>query len=208
MRCYFVRHGESEANKLAIISNRGLRHGLTSLGEAQAAELGGRLAAMGVRDIYSSPLLRARQTAEIVARACQVSQVVVTDALREFDCGVLEGRSDPDAWARYRRLVEAWRVSRNYDAREPGGESFFDVRKRFVPFIRQFSSAAAEPGSAQALVLVGHGGLFYLMLPLLLTNIDRDFPATHPLAHCSVVVADAGPDGMVCIEWPGANLGH
>ena len=39
MKLYFVRHGESEANLLHELSNRGLRHGLTDLGREQAGLL-------------------------------------------------------------------------------------------------------------------------------------------------------------------------
>src|SRR6476646_8171101 len=39
MKLYFVRHGESEANLLREISNRGTRHGLTAKGRAQATAL-------------------------------------------------------------------------------------------------------------------------------------------------------------------------
>ena len=44
MRAYFVRHGESEANILEVISNRGSVHGLTEKGRRQANQLAGGLA--------------------------------------------------------------------------------------------------------------------------------------------------------------------
>ena len=39
MRIYFARHGESEANLLHVFSNRGVKHGLTARGRAQAETL-------------------------------------------------------------------------------------------------------------------------------------------------------------------------
>lgn len=71
-RLYFVRHGESEANVLKVISNRGSRHGLTEKGRRQSAELASNLEGSRATRIYSSPLLRALQTAETVSSALGV----------------------------------------------------------------------------------------------------------------------------------------
>ena len=107
MKLYFARHGESEANVLRVISNRGSRHGLTEKGRWQAAELASNLKGSGATRIYSSPLLRACQTAEILSSALGVDYDV-TDALREFDCGIAEGRSDPESWEMHRQVMEEW----------------------------------------------------------------------------------------------------
>ena len=93
----FVRHGQSEANVTRTISNRDLPHSLTELGKDQALNLAETLAMREVQIIYSSPILRARETADIVAGACGI-EVTVADELREFDCGVMEGRGDDEAW--------------------------------------------------------------------------------------------------------------
>jgi bisphosphoglycerate-dependent phosphoglycerate mutase len=80
LRFYFVRHGESEANSLHIVSNRDLPHGLTAKGREQADMLANQLASSGITKIFTSPLLRARQTAAILAHALGL-EVVVSDAL-------------------------------------------------------------------------------------------------------------------------------
>ena len=67
-KLYFVRHGESEANTLRIISNRESRFGLTALGRQQALTLAHSLSAVPISAIFTSPLLRARQTADILSR--------------------------------------------------------------------------------------------------------------------------------------------
>ncbi len=204
MRLIFVRHGESEANTFGIISNRGLPHRLTDRGRQQAADLAGRLAGAGVRAVHTSPVPRAQQTAAILAEACGVA-TVSTDALREFDCGELEGRSDPEAWAAHRHLVEAWTIHADLDARAPGGESFIDLRNRFVPFIHTLlSGAKAAPGTA--MVLVSHGGLLALMLPLVVANLSRDFIRAQGLPHASPVVVEDRPGGLVGREWSSTPL--
>jgi broad specificity phosphatase PhoE len=91
MRLYFVRHGESESNDMHEISNRGIGHGLTVIGRAQAISLVERLGSTSLTMLYSSPLLRAVQTAEILSQGLEIPFETV-DALREFDCGIIEGK--------------------------------------------------------------------------------------------------------------------
>ena len=134
MRLYFVRHGQSEANVQMVISNRDLFHPLTELGRRQAEALAQSLADVPVAAIYSSPIVRAAQTAQIVA-AAKGLPVQMADALREPDCGIIEGRADEDAWAEHDRVMRDWVMQRKFDSRIEGGESFHDLRARFVPFV-------------------------------------------------------------------------
>ena len=132
MNIYFSRHGESQANILHQISNRGL-----STADAQGPEQAEALAAScggGITRIYTSPLLRAIETSVIVAKRLGVAYEV-TDALREFDCGIAEGRADEAAWQMWHEVYEDWTLHRRWDQRIEDGESFYDVRDRFVPFI-------------------------------------------------------------------------
>jgi broad specificity phosphatase PhoE len=201
MRFYFVRHGESEANTQHIISNRGLQHGLTEMGRQQAAALAARLKDIRFAKVYSSPLLRAVQTAEIVSRElgapCQVA-----DALREFDCGTLEGESSRAHGDDYRRLFLKWQAGR-WDSRFEGGESLLDVQARFVPFVERITR---EHGEADNLLLVSHGGTLLGALPILFKNMDHAVAFTHPPGNTDVVIAEARPEGLVCLVWCGAVL--
>ena len=67
MRLYFVRHGQSEAKVQRVISNRDLPHPLTELGRRQAEALARSLADVPLAALFSSPIMRAVQTAQIVA---------------------------------------------------------------------------------------------------------------------------------------------
>src|SRR5215216_6117581 len=97
MKLYFVRHGESEANTRRVISNRESLFGLTPLGKKQANILADSLKHIPITAIFSSPVLRARETADILSQEFgQLYQV--TEALREYDCGILEGQSDDASW--------------------------------------------------------------------------------------------------------------
>ena len=107
MKIYFTRHGESEANILREHSNRGFRHPLTAKGREQAAALAQKLANIPVARLFTSPIMRAVQTAEILSATLGVPYEV-TDALREYDCGILEGRADEAAWQMHFTVFDAW----------------------------------------------------------------------------------------------------
>ena len=69
---YIFRHGETELNRRRRWQGSGTDYDLTEDGVSQAEELSAKLAGKGIEVIYSSPLLRARHTAEIAARMLKV----------------------------------------------------------------------------------------------------------------------------------------
>jgi broad specificity phosphatase PhoE len=204
MQLLFVRHGESEANVLREISNRNLVHPLTPRGRSEAEQLALSLAALEVAAIYSSPLLRALQTADLLAAALG-AELTVTDALRECDCGDIEGRSDEDAWRQHTALMVDWADPMLWHRRIPGGESLHDVHDRLVPFINTLIEE--HRASAATLVLVGHGGIFRALLPTLLTNVDAAFANAHPITNTGTIVAEHLDGALVCREWCGEGVG-
>ncbi|NTW12909.1 MAG: histidine phosphatase family protein [Anaerolineales bacterium] len=195
MCLYFVRHGESEANTQHVISNRAGPFGLTERGREQALILAEKLLEIPFTAIYSSPVLRARETADILSgslgRAYQV-----TEALREYDCGVLEDRSDEESWKQHRKYYEDWILRHDFLSRPEGGESFVDIQNRFLPFIE-----ALKNEDEGHILLIGHGGIFHLMLPLILTDIDNDFVRSHGIGHTECIVAELHSDGFICRQW-------
>jgi broad specificity phosphatase PhoE len=203
MRFYFVRHGQSEANVQMVISNRDLPHHLTELGRRQTAALAQSLADVPLAVIYSSPIARARETAQIVA-AQKGLPVEIAAALREPDCGIMEGRSDEEAWAEHGRVAHDWIVERKFDSCIEGGESLHDLRARFVPFIDQL--VAAHGDTDHHILLITHGSLLYLMLPLVLANIDPVSVREYPMPNTAVIVAKKQANNLVCLEWCGVKL--
>ena len=149
MRVYFARHGESEANIRRVIANRGWAYPLTERGRRQAARLADLVRAdldegAHVR-IVSSPLRRAAETAGILHAALGGATVELADALREADCGVMEGRSDDAAWAAHDDVQERW-LARS--APIEGGESLDDLLERFIPWLRSTVDLAGPTKSS------------------------------------------------------------
>ena len=204
MKIIFARHGESQANLQHEFSNQGLKHPLTLEGRQQAAALADALQTQSVTYIYSSPVLRALETAIILAGRLGV-EYEVAEALREYDVGLLEGRSDDEAWRAWQTLDDAWLRQERWDQCSEGGESFYAVRQRFVPFIRRLVQDCAQ-GQA-CLLCVGHGGLYRHMLPQVLINVDAAFITCHGgLSYTTFITAESTPRGLVCTAWNGISV--
>jgi probable phosphoglycerate mutase len=199
MKVYFVRHGESEANTRHVISNRESPFGLTERGQEQARALADRLKDVPFRAIFCSPVLRARQTADILSEILQLPYQVA-EALREYDCGILEEKSDEESWRLHRHYYDDWTLHRNFLNKPEGGECFLDIQNRFLPFIESL-----KQGGEGHMLLISHGGLFQLMLPLVLSNIDNDFVSLHGIGHTECVIAELRSDKFICCQW-GATL--
>ncbi len=135
-----LRHGETALSVEKRFSGTGNPQ-LTDVGQAQAAAAAARLARSGAEVVVSSPLSRARQTAEAVAAALGLD-VEVEEGFRETDFGDWEGYTFADIRQKWPRELDAWLASSA--VAPPFGESFDATTTR----VRQ----------ARDRVLVRHGG--------------------------------------------------
>jgi broad specificity phosphatase PhoE len=127
---YFVRHAESEANVLNILGGQS-DFALSDRGRADAALLAERFTARyGADLIVSSPLRRARETAEPFSIRLGL-EVAPDPALMEQNMGVFSGLSYAEAEAdpRYERDR-----TKRWDWTPPGGESYRAMADRIRPF--------------------------------------------------------------------------
>jgi broad specificity phosphatase PhoE len=150
---YLIRHGATEANLATPPRLQGRRHNppLARLGVRQAEATRDFLAIRPVDRCFCSPLLRAVQTAAIVAAPHGVSPVPLED-LTECDVGRWEGLD----WQTIRFLdAEAHRQHASNPARHgyPGGESFADVHRRAAP---AFERLLHEHPGESVLVVAHH----------------------------------------------------
>lgn len=216
MRLVFARHGESEANVQEIYWNAPQGYGLTAKGKEQAAELAELLAdggyATGYAGLYCSPVLRARQTAQIVGRRLGLVPQIA-DGLREYNVGILEGRRySEETHALYMDVIYRW-GERDWDARIEGGESYNDMRARFMPFLRELEDVygqADAPASAGAcethVLLIAHGGILRSMLPLFVSNLRTQDAFTWQFGYAMPIVVERRGarhrgDAWVCLSW-------
>ena len=144
-----LRHGETPLSTERRFAGRG-DIPLTEAGLAQADAAAARLAARGNIDvIVTSPLLRARRTAEAVAKATG-APLEVSDDLAETDFGKWEGMTFAEIQERWPDELAAWLAS--VDVAPPGGESFAAVTRRVVAALDRLLAAHA----LKTLVLVSH----------------------------------------------------
>jgi broad specificity phosphatase PhoE len=149
---YLIRHGATEANLARPARLQGRRHDppLARLGVRQAEATRDFLAIRPIDHCYCSPLLRAVQTAAIVAAPHGLTPVPV-EALTECDVGRWEGldwQSIRTVDAEAHRLFLANPAEHGY----PGGESFADVHRRVAPAIADLLAAHA----GESLLVVAH----------------------------------------------------
>jgi broad specificity phosphatase PhoE len=124
-----VRHGQTEWNKKDIFRGR-KDIPLDESGKKQAMLTAGRIAEMGlsVKAVYSSPLHRAMETAESIAKIFGF-KVIPKDDLIEYDCGEWEGHCVEEVKKAYPQIYSNWL---NHPERLviPGAESLEQVAKR------------------------------------------------------------------------------
>lgn len=143
-----LRHGETERSVERRFAGRE-DVALTRDGVRQAKLAGGRLATEGVDVIVSSPLQRARRTAEAVAEATG-APLVIDEALIEADFGAWEGLTFAEAAAKWPDELAAWMASP--DVAPPDGESFAEVAMRVLGALDRLIAVYPE----QRAVVVSH----------------------------------------------------
>ena len=146
---YLARHAESDWNA----ENRFQGHTdrpLTERGRAQAEALADELADKPLEAVFSSPLHRALDTAELVAARHDLPAIPV-EALREVDVGGWAGlwRSEvetrfPDAFGRWLAGGEGWE----------NGETYDEMAERVLAAVRQIAGEHPE----STVLIVSHGG--------------------------------------------------
>lgn len=157
MKIYVIRHGLTELNKQKKVNGEVdeplIQEGIEQTKEAVS------LLPKTIKRIYSSPMLRAKQTAEIIISKLKVPVSEVAE-LTEIRMGPqLAGKSWEDMEDGL-NLKQKHR-SAQFDYRPYGGESVQDVKKRLMTFFRKIQDRHKD----FEVLIITHGGIirfFYL----------------------------------------------
>jgi len=167
-RLFLLRHGETEWNRARRVMGR-RPIPLCVAGRAQLATLAPHLGGLGIEAIWTSPVMRARETAEIVAATLGGLPIREDERLSEVRYGAWEGRSFPEllddpAYHAFHRDPLRARVP-------GGGETLLEVRERVFAAA---ADALAETAGGHPL-LVSHGDPLRLLLAACLAIDPEEF---------------------------------
>lgn len=167
---YYIRHGLSTKNEAGIISSRieNDKYGLTEKGRKEVKREAEKLKKKGGVDvIISSPFLRTRETAEIIAKTLGLD-VVIDDRLSEINHGTqCEGRTH------HLCLPKDGKFPADLNYRFGDGESWMDVKKRIAELINYLN----KKYEGKKILLVGHGD------PLMILDAIVQRMSDYKLAH-------------------------
>ena len=193
---YIVRHGQTEKNKANLLQGRS-DVPLNAAGRAEAETVRDRFAEEGISFdlVYTSPLLRAVETAEIIAGICaeEESSIITDERLIEMEYGPYEGMDlmhpAPEVLAFFKDFV-------NVPAPE-GMEQLSDVVARagdFLDSIRPLAEGKNILISTHAIAMKG-------LLEYLTPGSNGAYWSKY-IGNCAVYAAENRPGGFgVPVEW-------
>lgn len=187
MKLLLLRHGQCHSN----LENRfqgQVDSPLTDIGRAQALAAAERLRQEPIAAIYSSDLIRARDTAAPVAARLQLP-VTLTPLLRECDIGDVQGMTREEFREHSPEACALWE-SDPIRHRPPGAERYEDVIARCAEFIGQVT-AAHQPGDL-ILAAVHVGSLSGLICAAL--NLPTRAVLKFRAANCSLSLLELVPE--------------
>ena len=195
-----IRHGESLSNREGRVQGQADVK-LSDTGRQQATAVASWCKSQFFQkkscELWSSPLCRARETANVIGTAIGLS-AQIEDKLVELNAGVFQGHLWDDLADRFPEDVAQWR-SGDVDFQIPGGESRRQLAERGRHALRSLSCRPVD-----SMVIVAHGGVLTAALgllvgrehPLLANVVERPFTRLPALGNCSVSQ----------LKWPGPEL--
>lgn len=186
MPLYLVRHGETDWNREKRFQSR-TDVPLNERGLAQAAAIRDELHRRGVAFTVarSSPLGRARRTAEIILAGSGV-EAVVEEAFIELEFGGFEGRLESELLMEFGERYSAWRESEYTCAPPAGGESIISGAER----VRVALLALRPAAVAGDVLIVAHQAVNMAMKVALTGRTDVATAATYRQNNDEVDVWD------------------
>lgn len=151
-RLILTRHGQAHCNVNGIVGGTRGCTGLTDHGRHQAQLLARRLEAeqapQAITAAYTTPIRRARETADIVADILDLP-IHTADDLREPDYGNADGQPWTDVVAAFGRIP----AEHPHQPIAPGAESWADYLYRATTTLREI----LDRHTGEAVLIVGHG---------------------------------------------------
>lgn len=180
MRVVLLRHGQTDLNKKHLIQGSSVDHNLAPEGRAFAIKSAANFDPEQFDLVYSSPLKRAQETAQIFIKGQK--KIILDDRIKERDFGEWDAKNyfelkakHPDAFDR------GGHIGPNYLKYAPHGESREHLEARVASFLTDLYQQHAE----QKILIVCHGTLARMITAYYLTDGDMSMFAS--LKNCALV---------------------
>ncbi len=181
-----VRHGQAENNVLFMSSAAHDKHPLTELGYAQAQTTAENLMKENIDVVFSSPVLRAKQTAEAYTKKSGM-EMIIDERLSEIFSGSWEEKSQNDPSIKMSRDVyKALPVEDRYlTKRGETGESWEDLQNR----VQDFLDEMLEKYAGKTVLCFAHQGTDEIALKILknLSNEDAAETIFHDITNGEIM---------------------
>ena len=151
IRIILARHGETEWNRQGIFQGRS-DVPLNRQGRAEARALAEALKKEPISAIYSSPLVRARETAQFVRKCHPAVSLVEVPGFVEMDLGDFEGMQAADWAEQFPEFRKIWQ-DKPASLKMPGGECLLEVQNRAVNTINRI---AKQHSQGETLLVCSH----------------------------------------------------
>ena len=183
-KIYMFRHGQSTFNTKGIIQGHTDGSLLTDLGRQQAVEAGKKLADKNISLIISSPLKRAKETAELVNTSVK-AEICTDNCFIEVNVGEAEGITYLEAIKRYGEFYRNWRSNdeKFLDIAIKGGETKRQVRQRIFEGLKKYADTNKN------IAVAGHG----IILSQTLAGLGHD---AREVDNCAIL----------CLDFDGQNF--
>ena len=187
MEIYLIRHGQSTYNAEDRIQGQA-NPPLSELGRQQGAAAAAAFQNVPVATIWASPLARAAETAQFVAKVAECP-IQYDDRLKEVDCGEFRDRIRTEVMESHPEAIPRWR-SCDSTFRFPGGESRLELIKRGKAVFEEIIENAARQGQ-EIVVIASHGGLLLAAMKAVLGLKSEDPPYSLKNASITQLTVDS-----------------
>jgi len=174
----FVRHGETEWN-LEKRTQGHLNSPLTKLGVSQAQKIATKLSRHNLDLIVSSPLGRALDTAQILSRKLNISDIQIVEALAERHLGILQGRTKeeslklyPHFFGKNNRFIHSSEINQ--------GENLQNFLERVKSAVHELEKLS----QSHKLLVVTHDGVLHAIVSWVKGLEFDEVQQTYKFDHC------------------------
>jgi len=135
---YILRHGEAKSNVDDIVScwPEKFKNPLTEKGKLQIESVAERLKSKNIDLIFSSPLLRTKETAEIMAKDLGL-KIKFDKRLREIGFGIFNSKPAEEFVKYFKDFND---LKDRMKTKSPGGENYTEVSKRVISFFKEVNN--------------------------------------------------------------------